>query len=497
MERKLSLKSVGIIVGIATVVAFLFGLLISSGLPFLANRTEASQGVTGLNPGVDETGGSPFTRVAEIASPAVVNISAERIIKTGFEGFEWDFHGPFEDFFRDFFKNLPPSESKTRTLGSGFIISDDGYVVTNYHVIKNATDIVIRLTNKKEYKGKDVKVIGTDARTDISLIKIETKDKLPYLKLGDSDKIRVGDWVVAVGNPFNLEGTVTVGVISAKGRSNIPLSEGPDLQNFLQTDAAINPGNSGGPLLNLQGEVIGINTAITSTSGGNIGIGFAIPINLAKNVIEELKSKGRVIRGYLGVYLEDITEDIKEAMNLPSSNGVLVNEVIPNSPADKAGLKDGDVIIEYDGKEVTDVQSFRIMVSSTSPGRIVKVKLLRNGKEMELKVKIGVMEEKVAVENKENKEGGIGIEVVDIDSPEAARYNITAKSGVVVVNIDSESPAARAGIQLGDVIIGIGNKEIEDIRDFKDAIRELKKGKPTIFKIQRGDRKIYVAVKPN
>jgi serine protease Do len=285
--------------------------------------------------------------------------------------------------------------------------------------------------------------------------------------------------------------------VSAKGRSNIPLSEGPDLQNFLQTDAAINPGNSGGPLLNLQGEVIGINTAITSTSGGNIGIGFAIPINLAKNVIEELKSKGRVTRGYLGVYLEDITEDIKEAMNLPSSNGVLVNEVIPNSPADKAGLKDGDVIIEYDGKEVTDVQSFRIMVSSTSPGRIVKVKLLRNGKEMELKVKIGVMEEKVAVENKENKEGGIGIEVVDIDSPEAARYNITAKSGVVVVNIDSESPAARAGIQLGDVIIGIGNKEIEDIRDFKDAIRELKKGKPTIFKIQRGDRKIYVAVKPN
>jgi len=496
MEGKISLKSAGIITGIAAIVAFLFGLIISAGIPALSNKTEASQGAVGLNPIVTEQGESPFTRVAEMVSPAVVNISAEKSVKTGIEDFEWDLRGPFEDFFRDFFKNFPRGESKTTTLGSGFIISEDGYVVTNYHVIKNATNIIIRLTNKKEYKGKDVKIIGGDSRTDVALLKIETKDKFPYLKFGDSDKIKVGDWVMAVGNPFNLEGTVTVGVISAKGRSHIPLSEGPDLQNFLQTDAAINPGNSGGPLLNLQGEVIGINTAITSTSGGNIGIGFAIPINLAKSVIEELKTKGKITRGYLGVYLEDLTEDMKNALNLPSLEGVLINEVIANSPADNAGIKEGDVIIEYDGNKVTDVQSFRIMVASTAPGKTVKLKLIRNSREMELKVKIGEMKEEVALSGGEKQGAELGMQVVDIDSPDAKMYNISTKKGVVVTEVESSSPAGDAGIQPGDVIIGIGNKEIADISDFRKAIQDLKKGKPVIFQIQRGERKRYVALTP-
>ncbi|MEO0105784.1 MAG: DegQ family serine endoprotease [candidate division WOR-3 bacterium] len=496
MEAKISLKSAGIIAGVAAIVAFLFGLIISTGIPGISNKTEASQGTVGLNPIVTEQGESPFTRVAEMVSPAVVNISAERTVKTGFEDFEWNFRGPFEDFFRDFFKNFPRGDTKTKTLGSGFIISEDGYVVTNHHVIKNATNIIIRLTNKKEYKGNDVKIIGSDSRTDVALLKIETKERLPYLKFGDSDKIKVGDWVMAVGNPFNLEGTVTVGVISAKGRSHIPLSEGPDLQNFLQTDAAINPGNSGGPLLNLQGEVIGINTAITSTSGGNIGIGFAIPINLAKNIIEELKSKGKVTRGYLGVYLEDLTEDMKNALNLSSLDGVMINEVIANSPADNAGIKEGDVIIEYDGKKVTDVQSFRIMVASTTPGRTVRLKLIRNGKEMDLKVKIGEMKEEVAGVVGEKQGAELGLQVVDIDSPDAKVYNISAKKGVVVTNVESDSPAGNAGLQTGDVIISIDNKKIDDISDFKKAVKELKKGKPVIFQIQRGERKRYVAVTP-
>jgi len=496
MEGKISLKSAGIITGVAAIVAFLFGLIISAGIPAISNKTEASQDAVGLNPIVTEQGESPFTRVAEMVSPAVVNISAERSVKTGIEGFEWDFRGPFEDFFRDFFKNFPRGESKTRTLGSGFIISEDGYVVTNYHVIKNATNIIIRLTNRKEYKGKDVKIIGGDSRTDVALLKIETKEKFPYLKFGDSEKIKVGDWVMAVGNPFNLEGTVTVGVISAKGRSHIPLSEGPDLQNFLQTDAAINPGNSGGPLLNLKGEVIGINTAITSTSGGNIGIGFAIPINLAKSIIEELKTKGKITRGYLGVYLEDLTEDMKNALNLSSLEGVLINEVIANSPADNAGIKEGDVIIEYDGNKVTDVQSFRIMVASTAPGKTVKLKLIRNNREMELKVKIGEMKEEVAVSGGEKQETELGMQVVDVDSPDAKMYNINTKKGVVVTKVESNSPAGDAGIQPGDVIIGIGNKEIGNISDFRKAIQDLKKGKPVIFQIQRGERKRYVALTP-
>jgi len=496
MQGKISLKSAGIIAGVAAIFAFLFGLIISIGIPTLSNRTEASQGTSGINPIINEQGESPFTRVAEIVSPAVVNISAERTIKTGFDNFEWNFRGPFEDFFRDFFKNLPPSESKTRTLGSGFIISEDGYLITNHHVIKDASDIIIRLTNKKEYKGKDIKIIGSDSRTDIALLKIETKEKLPCLKLGDSDKIKVGDWVMAVGNPFNLEGTVTVGVISAKGRSHIPLSEGPDFQNFLQTDAAINPGNSGGPLLNLQGEVIGINTAITSTTGGNIGIGFAIPINLAETIIEELKTKGKITRGYLGVYLEELTEDMKKALNLSSLEGVLINEVINNSPADKAGIKEGDVIIEFNGKKVTDVQSFRLLVAATPPGQTVKLKLVRDDKEMDLRIKVGEMEAQVVSQRGEKQETQLGLQVVDIDSPEVKEYNLTAKKGVVVISVESNSPAEDAGIQIGDVVIGIGNKEIENISDFRNAVKNLKQGKPLIFQIQRAERKRYVALTP-
>ncbi|MEO0137345.1 MAG: DegQ family serine endoprotease [candidate division WOR-3 bacterium] len=496
MEGKISLRVAGIIAGVAAVVAFLFGLIISAGFPTITNKNEAHATDKGLYPIVDEQGGSPFTQVAEMVSPAVVNISAEKTVKTGIDEFRWEFRGPFEDFFRDFFKNFPPPESKTRTLGSGFIISEDGYVVTNHHVIKNASNIVIRLTNKKEYKGNAVKIIGSDSRTDVALLKIETKEKLPYLKLGDSDKIKVGDWVMAVGNPFNLEGTVTVGVISAKGRHDIPLSEGPDLQNFLQTDAAINPGNSGGPLINLQGEVIGINTAITSTSGGNIGIGFAIPINLAKNIIEELKTKGKVTRGYLGVYLEELTEEMKEALNLPSLDGVLISEVIANSPAEEAGIKEGDVIIEYDGKKVTDLQSLRLMVAGTTPGKTVKIKLIRNGKELELKVKIGEMKESVAGVSEEKQATELGLQVVDIDSPKAKEYNISAQKGVVVIGVDPNSPASDAGLQVGDVIIGIANKEIKNLSDFRNALKDLKKGKPVIFQIQRGERKRYVAVTP-
>ncbi|MGQ9702295.1 MAG: DegQ family serine endoprotease [bacterium] len=496
MDGKISLKSAGIIAGVAAIIAFLFGLIISVGLPVISNRTEASEGTAGIPPILNESGESPFSRVAEIASPAVVNISAERTVKTGVDNFEWQFRGPFEDLFRDFFRNLPPGESKSKTLGSGFIISEDGYLVTNQHVIKDASNITIRLINKKEYKGNEIKIIGSDVRTDIALLKIETKEKLPYLKLGDSDKIKVGDWVMAVGNPFNLEGTVTVGVISAKGRSNIPLNEGPDFQNFLQTDAAINPGNSGGPLLNLQGEVIGINTAITSTSGGNIGIGFAIPVNLAKTVIDELKTKGKVTRGYLGVYIEDLNEDMKEALKLSSLDGVLVNEVIANSPADKAGIKEGDVIIEFGGKKVIDVQSFRLLVASTPPEQTVKLKLIRDGKEMSLNVKIGEMESQTIARVEENQERSLGLRVLDIGHPEAAKYNLAVKKGVVVIGVESNSPAEEAGIQIGDVIIGIGNTEIENIGDFRRAIKDLKKGKPVVVQIQRGERKRYVALTP-
>lgn len=497
MEHKLPLRTVGIIAGAAAVFAFLFGLIISVSIPALVNKTEASPDKTTPIPLVNEQGESPFARVAELVSPAVVNISAERQAKTEGSDFEWEFRGPFEDFFRDFFKNFPKFEGKSQTLGSGFIISEDGYLVTNYHVIKGASNIVVKLIDKQEYQGDDIKVIGTDPRTDVALLKIKNKGKLSYLKFGDSDKIKVGDWAIAIGNPFHLEGTVTVGVISAKGRSNIPLPEGPDFQSFLQTDAAINPGNSGGPLVNIHAEVIGINTAITSPSGGgNIGIGFAIPINLAKTVIDELKNKGKVTRGYLGVYLQDITEDIKEGLGLATLAGVLISEVVDNTPAQKSGLKNGDVVIEFDGTEVRDVQSFRIKVAATPVGKTVKMKILRDGKEKEINVKLGELPEEKTAEVLEEKESELGLKVVEITDPMARQFDLPVKSGVVVVEVAPGSPAEDAGITSGDVIVVIGKMEIKNLRDYHNAVKNLKKGKPVVFQIQREQRRRYVAVTP-
>jgi len=497
MDKKVSLKTVGIIAGSAAVFAFLFGLIISMGLPGLVGRVEASPDKTAPIPLVNEQGESPFTQVADIVTPAVVNISAERMVTTNVPGFGWDFGGPFNDWFRQFFKDMPKGESRAQTLGSGFIISEDGYVVTNNHVVKEATKIIIKLTNKKEYKGDQVKVVGTDSKTDLALLKIQANEKFPFLKFGDSDRIRVGDWAIAVGDPFNLEGSVTVGVISAKGRSGIPLPEGPSFQSFLQTDAAINPGNSGGPLVNIHGEVIGINSAITTPSGGNVGIGFAIPVNMAKKVFDELKTKGKVTRGYLGVYLQEITEDLKNGMNLSGQEGVLISEVSDNTPASRAGIKSGDVIIEFNGEKVKDVESFRFLVAATEAGKTVNIKLVRDGKEKTLAVKVGELpDETAAVKEGTDRESELGLEVVAIGDPRTQAFNITAKSGVVVVGLTSGAPAAQAGIAAGDVITAIGKREIKNLEDYRQALIEIKKGKTVVFQIQQQERKRYIAITP-
>lgn len=497
MHKNISLRNAGIIAGAAAVFAFLFGIIITASLPGLANRSEANPDPVTALPLVTERGESPFTRVAENVTPAVANISAEKTVSSTFPGFEWRFEGPWDDLFKDFFRGTPRGQQRTQTLGSGFIISEDGYLVTNYHVIRGASDIVVKLTNKQEFKGDEIKIIGTDPRTDIALLKIENAKDLPYLEFGDSDGVKVGDWAIAFGNPFHLEGTVTVGVISAKGRAGIALPEGPDFQSFLQTDAAINPGNSGGPLVNIRGEVIGINTAITSPSGGNVGIGFAIPANLAKSVIEELKSEGKVTRGYLGVYLQEISEDLKDAMDLPSLEGVLISEVVDNTPASRAGLKGGDVILEFDGKKIEDMASFRIMVASTDVGKEVRMKVLRDGKEKTLKVTLGEMPETISTAPEApEQEYELGLRVVDVDDQRAFRFEPKATRGVIVIDIRPDSPAAKAGFDVGDVIMAIGNKSISDIDDYRDAIEGLKEDKPVIFHLQRGERKLYVAVTP-
>jgi serine protease Do len=497
VHKHISFRNAGIIAGAAAVFAFLFGMIITASIPNLANRGEASSSELSAVPMVTEKGESPFTAVVEYVTPAVANISAERTVTGTFPGFEWRFEGPWDDFFKDFFKGAPQPEQRAQTLGSGFFISEDGYLVTNYHVIKDASDIVVKLTNKQEFKGDEIKIIGTDPRTDIALLKINNGDKLPYLKLGNSDDVKVGDWAIACGNPFHLEGTVTVGVISAKGRAGIALPEGPDFQSFLQTDAPINPGNSGGPLVNIHGEVIGINAAITSPSGGNVGIGFAIPANLAKSVIEELKSKGKVTRGYLGVYLQEITDDLKQAMGLPSLEGVIISEVIDNTPASRAGIKAGDAILEFDGKAVKDLASFRILVASTKVGKTVNVKIFRDGKEKNLDLTIGEMPETaIAAQETPAQEYELGLMVADIGDPRAQRFEIKAKRGVIILDIKAGTAADKAGFNIGDVIMAIGNKDVSNISDYRSAVKNLKSGKPVIFHVQRGERKIYVAVTP-
>ncbi|UCF69936.1 MAG: DegQ family serine endoprotease [candidate division WOR-3 bacterium] len=496
MCKNISFRNAGIIAGAAAVFAFLFGIIITASMPGLANRGEASQERGMAMPLVSELGESPFTLVADKVSPAVANISAERTVTSTVPGLEWRFEGPWDDLFKDFFRQGPRPEKRAQTLGSGFLISKDGYLVTNYHLIRGASDIVVKLINKQEFKGEKVKVIGTDPRTDIALLKIENGEDLPYLQFGDSEKIRVGDWAIAFGNPFHLEGTVTVGVISAKGRAGVALPEGPDFQSFLQTDAAINPGNSGGPLVNIHGEVIGINTAITSPSGGNVGIGFAIPASLAESVIEALKSEGKVTRGYLGVYLQEITEDIKEAMNLPSLEGVLISDVVDNTPASRAGIKAGDVITEFDGKPVREMASFRITVASTSIGKTVKIKVVRDGKPKELKVKIGEMPETPTRDEIPEQEHELGLRVIELSDPDAGPFQPSATKGVLVTDITSGTPADKAGFAVGDVIMAIGGKDTPNLAAYRKTVSELKKGKPVIFHVQRGERKLYIAVTP-
>jgi serine protease Do len=500
MMKKIPLYTVGIIAGAAAIFAFLFGMIITSSLPIIANKGEASNDRYQTPvPLVNEAGESPFTKIAEIVSPSVVNISAKKTVSQGVPGFDWYFEGPFDDFFKDFFRDQPKQKRKTQTLGSGFILSEDGYIVTNYHVVKGASaeDIEVKLINKKEFKGDQIKIIGTDQRTDIAVLKIQTDEKLPYLKFGDSDNVRVGDWAIAVGNPFHLEGTLTVGVISAKGRTNIPLPEGPDFQSFLQTDAAINPGNSGGPLVNIHGEVVGINTAITTTTGGNMGIGFAIPANLAQYVIDELIDEGKVVRGYLGVYLQEITEDLKQALDLASLDGVLISDVVDNTPASKAGLKSGDVVEEFDGKKVDDLQSFRMQVASTKVGKKVAVKILRDGKTHVVNVTIGEYPDQLSeVDIKDEKQNTLGLTVINVSDMQAQRYNLEASTGVVVISVEPDTPSSDARIAVGDVILAIGKKKIDDIKDYQSEVAKLQDGKPVIFQIQRKERKLYVAVTP-
>jgi serine protease Do len=425
-----------------------------------------------------------FSSVADKVKESVVNISTVTIIKQGNSGM----YDPFfnDEFFERFF-GVPQGTFKSKSLGTGFIVSKDGYILTNNHVVDRADEITVKLYNQKEYKAK---IVGRDKDTDLAIIKINAGNLRPAA-LGDSDAINVGDWVIAVGSPFGLEQTVTQGIISAKGRI---IGAGP-YDDFLQTDAAINPGNSGGPLVNLDGEVIGINSAISTNSGGYQGVGFAIPVNMAKKVYADLMQKGRVVRGWLGVSIQELTPELAKHFKVES--GVLISQVFKGGPAEKAGIRQGDVVTSLDGKKVGKYRELQALVASTPAGKSADITVVRDGREKTLKITLGERNgEKIAAlqpQQPSETANDMGITAGDITPEAAQQFNITAKQGVVVLNVEEGSAAEDAGVMRGDVIHEVNGRNIRGMADFAGAAANLKKGRETVLLIERGESMVYLA----
>jgi serine protease Do len=434
-----------------------------------------------------------FVVLAKKLKPLVVNISTTQVGEgRGSHEFSGPFgdEDPFNDFWRRFFGGpAPRGPQRQRSLGSGFIIDGDGSILTNNHVVENAQKIVVKLgADDQEYEAK---VIGRDPKTDIAVIKINAKTNLPAATLGDSDRLEVGEWVVAIGNPFGLDSTVTSGIVSAKGRH---IGQGP-YDNFIQTDASINPGKSGGPLINLRGEVIGINTAIFSRTGGNMGIGFAIPINLVKEVLPQLRGKGKVTRGFLGVLIQKVTPEIAESLGMDKGNGALVANVTKDGPADKAGVKVGDVIIEFDGKEVKDSSDLPIIVARTPVDRRARMKVLRDKKEITLTVSVGELKDAEVVASAPEK-GELGLTVQRLTPQMAESLGLDKSEGVVVTAIEPGSAADEAGIRRGDVIVEVDRKLVRNLDEYKKAVAAIRKGRGVLFLVRRGDSTLFLALKP-
>ena len=432
-----------------------------------------------------------FSDLAEKAKPAVVNIQTVKTIKGGSRVFRHFFGDPFQgqDPFEDLFgltpQSYPADGLDQRSLGSGFIIDRDGYIVTNNHVVENADAIRVKLSDGKEF---DAKVVGRDSKTDLALIKIDGASGLHPIAMGNSDELKVGNWVLAIGSPFGLEQTVTAGIVSAKGRI---IGSGP-YDNFIQTDASINPGNSGGPLINMRGEVIGINTAIMASGQG---IGFAIPTNMAKEVLMQLKDKGKVTRAWLGVGIQDVTDPLAQSFGLKEKKGALVSQVFKNSPAEQAGIAQGDVILEFNGKEISDPQDLSPMVAAMPVGKTVTLKLFRNGNTITKEVKLGEMVEKTEVA-KAPSHKMLGITVQNV-TPEIARaLGLRDETGVVVSSVEPGSPAETAGLQRGDVIQEVNRNPVKDTQGFLRKIEAAKDGRSILLLVHREESSLFVAVTP-
>ncbi len=439
---------------------------------------------------INETG-KDFSEVVQAVSPSVINISTTRVMKREQDSI---FQDPFFDFFDPFHRS--PKKWKEQSLGSGVVVSSDGYIVTNNHVIEHADEIMVTLYDGRTFKAR---VVGVDSKTDLALIRIKAND-LPTIPWGSSRDLKVGEFVLAIGNPFGLSHTVTMGIVSAVGRANVGIA---DYEDFIQTDAAINPGNSGGPLVNIKGELVGINTAIFSRSGGYQGIGFAVPSDMARVIIEQLRQKGRVVRGWIGVTIQNLTPELARNFGLPKVGGALVSDVFRGSPAEKAGVKRGDIIIEFNGRKIPGVSSLRNMVAQSRVGLEAPIKLVRRGKELKLRIRIAELPGEFAEISSLPEGGGggdnplSGLTVTEITSSIARQLGISpAERGVVVVNVEEGSPPDRAGIKKGDLIQEVDRRKIGSYRDWKDILEGLKERNLVVVFLNRAGRRFYVAVKP-
>ena len=476
-------------------IGFLLGGLTFYGLskrlePF---RSLSNQRTPHVSRNIIETS-KAFTEIVSKVSPAVVNISATKVIQREKDGV---FNDPFFDLFSPFNDFGMPKKWKEKSLGSGVIVSPDGYIITNNHVVEKGEEIKVTLFDGRTFKGK---LVGADPKTDIAIIQIDAHE-LPTLSWGDSESLQVGEFVLAIGNPYSLSHTVTMGIISAVGRANVGIA---DYEDFIQTDAAINPGNSGGPLVNVKGELIGINTAIFSRTGGYQGIGFAVPSNMVRIIMDQLVQRGKVTRGWIGVTIQELTPELSNKFGAQKAQGALVSDVMKDSPAAKAGIKRGDIILEFNGKDVKDVSNLRNMVAQSTIGNEVGMKILRSGREYNVKVTIieiprtrevaEVIPEHATHDTQAELLHGLNIMDLTKETLKQLGYNKDER-GVIIVKVETGSPADEAELRKGDIINEINKKKINSVKDFNRIASYIKRDENVLLFINRGGKRFYVVLK--
>jgi serine protease Do len=484
---------IGLVAGAFLIIGVVAGVMLSAGSGWIS-PAQSAPALTGT-PGVSSNG---FPAVARATMPAVVNISTSRTVKQSGVPDSPFMNDPFfKHFFGDEFNKQfrIPRERRESSLGSGVIVSADGYIVTNAHVVDKADEIKVLLADKREFTGK---VVGTDPKTDVAVIKI-MGDSLPVMTWGDSDRLEVGEYVLAIGNPFGLNSTITLGIVSAVGRANMGIEQ---YENFIQTDAAINPGNSGGALVNTRGELVGINTAIFSRTGGNMGIGFAIPSNMAKSVMDSLVKTGKVVRGYLGVSIQDVSPKIAGQFGLDKAEGALVSDVVSGSPADKAGLRSGDVITRFDGRDIDSSTTLRHRVAETTVGKNTEIEVVRDKKTVKLNIKVAEQPKDMTASGESVKGEGkstalAGLEVRNLSGEQARQLNLPrGAQGVVVTAVAPGSAAEDAGVQPGDVIVELNRKPVRNVDDYRRLSGALARDGAALLLIARQGGKLFLAINP-